>query len=285
MSGEGAEQAEVALRNRHVERALGEERLDQREARRGHEAQQAPAPPASDRAGGSAAGAGAARRRSLPRGGPGLRRVQPCSTPPAAPPAPLRRDPLQPLPHPRGEDEEAEADGEVAEDEPPDEDVERGQLLRHVRRHDERRQHLGDAGGTGRRGEVEQEGDQRLKQQDVHEVRVDAERAHGDVARQQLVGVRRRGEERGPEQRQPAARGVERHDRLVGLVDAGRAVPRAARRRACCGGRPSRRAVDQRAHGLREDDDGDQHHAEHHEDRSGSRGRGRRARGRARRPS
>ena len=87
--------------------------------------------------------------------------------------------PLEPLAHPAGEDQESEGDGEVGEDEAPDQDVDRGELPRARRTTSPRRRaprRCPDA--PGRRREVEQEHDQGLNQQDVDEVGVQA-RARG----------------------------------------------------------------------------------------------------------
>ena len=146
-----------------------------------------------------------------------------CSSLISATRPPARRrafpDSLEALADPAGEDQEPERQGEIGERQPPDQDVDRRELPRNVGRHDRRRQHLADARRAGRRREVEQEHHQRLDQQDVHEMGVDAERAERDVAREQLVRVRGPGEHRRPEHREPAARAVERHDAGVRLVD------------------------------------------------------------------
>ena len=91
--------------------------------------------------------------------------------------------PLRPRRTQRGEHQEAERDGEIAEDQPPDQDVERGELPRHVDDITAADSTSRDAGGAGSRGEVEQEDDQGLHQQDVDEIGVDAHRAQRHVAR------------------------------------------------------------------------------------------------------
>src|SRR6266545_2809203 len=99
-------------------------------------------------------------------------------------------DSLEPPPHPAREDEEAEAQGDVGEDEPPEQDVDRGQAPWHVGGHHRRREDLADPGSAGRGGEVEQEHDQSLQQEDVDEVGVETEGAERHVSGEQLVGVR-----------------------------------------------------------------------------------------------
>ena len=51
--------------------------------------------------------------------------------------------------------------------------------------------HFGDAGRTRSRGEVKQERDQGLHQQDVHEVGFNANGPERHIPGQQLIGVRR----------------------------------------------------------------------------------------------
>src|SRR6266536_5969395 len=128
-------------------------------------------------------------------------------------------DALEPLAHPAREDQESEAQGDVGEDEPPQKDVDRPQLPRDVGGHHHRREDLADARGAGRGCEVEQEHDQGLQQQNVDEVGVETEGAQRHVPREQLVGVRRAAQNRGPEQRQPPRGAVERHHALVRLID------------------------------------------------------------------
>ena len=103
--------------------------------------------------------------------------------------------------------------------------------------------------------------------------------AEGHVAGQQLVGVGGTGEDRGPEQRQPAPRAVERHHALMGLVDAprsfsSRSATRRLRRPTALGG-----AVDQIAHQRGEEHDDGHQHADAGDDRRGCRGTDRTARG------
>src|SRR5438874_1507150 len=57
-------------------------------------------------------------------------------------------DSLEPPPHPAREDEEAEAQGDVGEDESPEKDVDRPQLPRHIGGHHHRREDFADPGSA-----------------------------------------------------------------------------------------------------------------------------------------
>src|SRR5512143_3769463 len=111
---------------------------------------------------------------------------------------------------PAPEEQRTERDRRIAVDETPDHGVARQQFPRHVDRHHGGRQHLGQARSARRGRKVEQERDERLDEEDVHEMRRQPEGAHGDVSRQQLVGVRGGRQDDRPDQSQQATRAAER---------------------------------------------------------------------------
>src|SRR5215831_15040280 len=95
----------------------------------------------------------------------------------------------QPAAQPPPEQQRAECDGGVAVDKAPEQRVTGQQRTRNVNRHHRYREHLGEAGGSGRGSKIQQERDECLDEQDVEELRREAEGPHRDVAGQQLVGV------------------------------------------------------------------------------------------------
>src|SRR5882762_506294 len=125
----------------------------------------------------------------------------------------------QPAPQPVPEEQRAGDHGRVAVDEPPNERVQRQLRGPDIDLHHRCRKELGEPGRPGRRCEVEEEGDERLQEEDVDEVGGDAERAQRDVSREQLIGVRRRREQHGPKQRQPPLGVAECDQALVRPVD------------------------------------------------------------------
>src|SRR6267154_2241410 len=125
----------------------------------------------------------------------------------------------QPAPQPVPEEQRAGDHGRVAVDEPPNERVQRQLRGPDIDLHDRRGKKLGEPRRPWRRREVEQEGDERLEEEDVDEVGGNTERAQRDVSRQQLIGVRRRREEHGPKQRQPPLRVAECDQARVRPVD------------------------------------------------------------------
>ena len=161
----------------HVERVLGEARADQRESR---------LQSSSSTRGGRqpAVGPQVAQQPPQQRGVIARGRRHPVlAHRPAQPPGRLRRPApgpiaLSPWRTQLEKTKKPKREREVGEDEPPDQDVDRRELPRHVGGHHRRREHLADARRARRRREVQQEHHQGLDQQDVHEVGVDA-RARG----------------------------------------------------------------------------------------------------------
>src|SRR5882724_13412896 len=91
--------------------------------------------------------------------------------------------PDQPAPQPVPEEQRPGDHRGVAVDETPDERVQRQLRGPDIDLHDGRGEKLGEPGRSGRRCEVEEEGDERLEEEDVHEVGGNTERAQRDVSR------------------------------------------------------------------------------------------------------